>query len=229
MKKNILLTFVLVFFAAVSFADGVPTKNNVNTITNGSAVVSGDDFLLPDGYFNINYNLGWTAGDMSNFISDNSYRGFSIDGRKFINNKFTIGGYMGWTGFFEKFDRKTYPIDNSTTVTGVGSNTYYNFTLGMNAHYYPLQNSAIKPYVGVSVGPTYQTIQTQIGRYYIDNQSWQFMVAPELGVFIPFGPDSDIGVNTGIRYNLVSFHNTNYGISNGISYFQWFVGISFEY
>ena len=55
------------------------------------------------------------------------------------------------------------------------------------------------------------------------------MVAPELGVFIPFGPDSDLGINTGVRYNLVSYQNTIYGFSNGVTYIQWFIGISLEY
>ncbi|MCK5846034.1 MAG: hypothetical protein KAG84_01230 [Bacteroidales bacterium] len=227
MNKNIILTFVFLFVVALSFADGIPTKNN--SIKNISTTVSGDDFLLPDGYFNINYNLGWSVGEMNNFINTASYRGFSIDGRKFINDKVTIGGYMSWTGFEEKFERKTYNIDQNTTVTGVGTHTYYNFNMGMNVHYYPLQNGIIKPYLGVNLGPTYQNMMTQIGRYYIEDQSWQFMVAPELGVFIPFGPDSDVGVNTGLRYNLVSYKNTNYGFTHGVTYMQWFIGVTLEY
>jgi len=219
----------MLFIAAISFADGFPTLKNESPISSYTTQTADDNFLLPDGYFNINYNLGWSVGDMNNYINTNSYRGFSIDGRKFISDKITLGGYMGWTGFYEKFERKTYPISKSTTVTGVGSNTYYNFTLGMNAHYYPLQNGYIKPYVGVNAGPTYQTLQTQIGRFYIEDQTWQFMIAPELGVFIPFGKDSDVGINTGVRYNYIAYHNSNYGFSNGLTYMQWFIGISFEY
>ena len=229
MNKNIILSLVLVLIASVSFADGVPTNNSINTIKSTTLTTNSDDFLLPDGYFNINYNLGWGVGQMNNFIQDNSYRGFSIDGRSFINDKVTVGGYMSWTGFYEKFDRKSYKVDESTTVTGVGSNTYYNFNIGMNVHYYPFHNGVVSPYVGVNFGPTYQTLNTQIGRYYIEDQSWQFMVAPELGVFIPFGPSSDVGINTGLRYNLISYKNTNYGFSHGVTYMQWFIGITFEY
>lgn len=220
----------MVMFASVSFADGVPTKNNTNaTKTIAAPSFDDDNFLLPDGYFNINYNLGWSVGQMNSYINTNSYRGFSIDGRKFINDNFTVGGYMSWTGFYEKFERKTYQVDESTTVTGVGTNTYYNFNIGMNVHYYPLKNGVIRPYIGVNLGPTWQTLSTQLGRFYIEDRSWQFMVAPELGVFIPFGAGSDIGINTGVRYNLVSFKNTTFGFDQGITYMQWFVGVTMEY
>ena len=172
MTKNIFLSIVLLLFTAYSFADGVPAKKINNSTTSIKAFSPSDDnFLLPDGYFNINYNLGFSVGDMKDYIKENSYRGFMVDGRKFINDKVTIGGYMGWTGFFEKFDRKSYQYNDATTVTGVGANTYYNFTIGMNAHYYPLQNGAIKPYVGINVGPTYQNLKTQIGRFALEDNT----------------------------------------------------------
>jgi hypothetical protein len=135
---------------------------------------------------------------------------------------------MGWTGFYEKDARKTYPIENGT-VTGVASSTYYNFNFGINAHYYIIPEAKIKPYIGLAAGPIYQTLQIQFGRYYIEDQNWQFQMAPDLGVFIPFGPESDVGVNTGIRYNLISYKNSTYGFSNGITYLQWYIGITFEY
>ena len=224
MNKNIIITFAFLLFAMVSFADGYPKNDKVQN-TN---IVTEDDFLLPDGFFNINYNLGIGIGDLREFINENSYRGFNIDARYFLNNKFTLGGYLGWTGFYEKFDRKSYNFE-SGSITGVGATTYYNFTMGLNAHYYPIPSGLIKPYIGLNAGPLYQTVQVQVGKYYVEDQNWQFMFAPELGVFIPFGPDSQAGINTGVRYSLISYHNTNYGFDNGLHYLQFFVGISFEY
>jgi outer membrane protein len=224
MKKNIVLSLLFLMFATVIMADGIPKLDNDPKETKDDV----GNFLLPDGFFNIDYNLGIPMGDMKDFISKNSYRGFSIDGRKFLNEHFTVGGYMGWTGFYEKRPRTTYPIENGT-VTGVASTTYYNFTMGINAHYYFMPGAFIKPYLGLALGPVYHTLDVQVGRYYIQDQNWQFMMAPDLGIFIPFGPESDVGINTGIRYNLISYKNTNYGFSNGITYLQWYLGITFEY
>lgn len=218
--KNIILIFV--FASTFVMADGIIKHNTTNELN------SSDNFLLPEGFFNVNYNLGWGVGSMKDFISENSYRGFNLDGRKFVNDNFTFGGYMGWTGFYEKFDRSTV-IHEWGSVTAVRSNTYYNFTLGVNSHYYPSLNSILKPYVGLNMGPVYQTIQTSMARYYIEDRKWQFMLAPEVGLYVPFGADSDVGLNTGIRYNLVAYTNTTYGFENSLSYFQWFIGISFEY
>jgi len=224
MKQYIILSLLFLMFATVTMAEGTPEKDNNPKETKDDI----GDFLLPDGFFNINYNLGIPMGDMKSFISENSYRGFSIDGRKFVNEHFTVGGYMGWTGFYEQNARKTYPIENGT-VTGIAATTYYNFNLGVNAHYYFMPGALIKPYFGLSMGPVYQTLQIQLGRYYIEDQNWQFQAAPELGIYIPFGPESEAGINTGIRYNLISYQNTRYGFSNGLTYLQWYLGISFEY
>ncbi len=225
MNKNIFISIAFSLIGLFAMADGIVT----NTTNSPKSYTSdNEDFLLPSGYFNINYNLGFTSGRMSDFIKDNSYRGFNIDGRKFISNNFTVGGYMGWTGFYQKYPRKTF-INENGSITGVASSTYYNFNMGVNAHYYPFPSGRIKPYAGVNLGPVYQTLAVQVGRYYIEDKNWQFQFAPELGVFIPFGPDSDAGVNTGIRYNLISYQNTNFGFDNGLSYFQWFLGLSFEY
>lgn len=223
MKKNIIATLIFVLISAFAIADGVPGQMNMSPTNDETS-----NFLLPDGYFNINYNLGWGIGDMNDFISDISYRGFNIDGRKFLNDNFTLGGYMGWTGFQQKYDRATYEYD-AGTLTGVVTTTYYNFTLGMNAHYYPMPGAMVQPYVGLGMGPVYQTLQRQIARYYTEDQGWQFMIIPEIGVYVPFGPDSEAGVNTGIRYNLVSYQNSHYGFEGGLQYFQWFIGIAFEY
>ncbi len=223
MKK--LFTAILFIFIATSIVAGdIPGIRSINTPNEDSI----GDFFLPDGYFNINYGMGLGLGSLKNFTSYPSYRGFSIDGRKFISPNFTVGGYLGWIGFYDKRARKTYAIENGT-ITGVAATTYYNFTFGVNAHYYPLPSAKIRPYVGLNVGPAYQSLQVQLGLYVLEDKNWQFMAAPELGVFIPFGSQSNVGLNTGVRYNWITYKNTDYNFSNGVSYLQFFIGISLEY
>ena len=183
------------------------------------------DLFLPGGFFNINYALGFGVGSFNQFISTASYRGFDFNGTNMVNANWGFGGGMGWTGFEEKFPRATYVFDQGA-ITGKGKHTYYNLDFYVSGSYYPLPEAVIKPYVGVSAGPIYQTIQTQIGQYYIQDQNWQFKMSPEVGVYIPFGKDAEVGINTGLRYNLISYTNTRYNVK-GISYFQWILGLSF--
>ncbi len=187
-----------------------------------------ENFLLPGGFFNINYNLGWGVGSFKDFISKISYRGFSMDARWFVTDKIALGGMLGWNGFYEKYPRRTYEFDGGA-VTGVVQATYYNFTMSVSGFYYPMPEALVKPYLGFGIGPVYQTVDVQIGRFYSEEKNWQFYMAPEAGVFIGFGEDSDVGANLGIRYNYVTYKNIDLGFNKGIGYFQGIFGLSFMF
>lgn len=219
--KAIILSLALLISISVFAEDNTTPNSPDKTAYN-------ENFLLPGGFFNVNYNLGWGAGNFNDFISTISYRGFSMDARWFTYDRVAFGGQLGWNGFSEKHPIKTYVFDNGA-VTGKLKNTYYNFTMTANAYYYPFPEGIIKPFIGANFGPIYQTVTTQIGRVYDESNSWQFMVAPELGAFVQFGPDSDVGLNLAIRYNYVTYHNTFRGFDNGLSYFQGVMGLSFMF
>lgn len=219
--KAIILSLVL-FLSLGAFA------SNNSTLDNPKLPAYDENFLLPGGFFNVSYNLSWGTGSFKDFISKTSYRGFSLDGRWFVSDRITVGGMLGWNGFYEKYPKKTYEFENGA-ATGVVQSTYYNFTISINAHYYPFPEALIKPFIGFNVGPEYQTLDVQVGRVYDQNQNWQFYIAPEIGTFIQFGENSDVGANLALRYNYVTYTNTNLGFDNGLAYFQAVFGLSFMF
>lgn len=187
-----------------------------------------ENFLLPSGFFNINYNLGWGAGTFKDFISTVSYRGFSIDSRWFITDRFAVGGQLGWNGFYEKYPKKTYEFDGGA-ATGVIKTTFYNFTMTIDGYYYPMPEAMIKPFIGIHMGPEYQTMSIEFGRVYTEVDSWQFIAAPEAGVFVQLGADSDVGLNLAIKYNYIAYTNTDLGFQNGLTYWQGVMGLAFMF
>ena len=187
-----------------------------------------ENFLLPSGFFNINYNLGWGAGNFKDFISTVSYRGFSIDSRWFVTDRIAIGGQLGWNGFYEKYPMKTYEFDGGA-ATGIIKTTYYNFTMTVDAYYYPMPETMIKPFIGLHMGPEYQTMSVQFGRVYSSHDTWQFIAAPEAGVFVQLGANSDVGLNLAVKYNYIAFTNTDLGFENGLTYWQGVMGLSFMF
>jgi len=201
---------------------------NYNSLEKPPATSYDENFLLPSGFFNVNYNLSWGVGDFKDFISKTSYRGFSLDARWFVSDRIAVGTMFGWNGFYEKYPMRTYEFDGGT-VTGIIQNTYYNFTMSVSAYYYPMPEAIIKPYIGLNVGPEYQTVDVQIGRIYSEEKNWQFYVAPEFGTFIQFGPDSDVGANLAIRYNYINYKQTDLGFNSGLAYFQAVFGLSFMF
>jgi len=220
MKAFILSIALLVSFGAFA--------GNKSSLDNPTIPTYDENFLLPSGFFNVNYNLSWGVGDFRDFISKTSYRGFSLDARWFVSDRIAVGTMFGWNGFYEKYPMRTYEFDGGA-VTGVIQTTYYNFTMSLNAYYYPIPEAIIKPYVGLNVGPEYQTVDVQIGRVYNEQKNWQFYIAPELGTFIQFGEDSDVGANLAIRYNYINYKHTGFGFNSGLAYFQAVFGLSFMF
>jgi outer membrane protein len=225
--KNIYLIGLLFIISISTFATENPSKAIRNPMTIDS-IDFDEDYLLPAGVFNINYNLGWGVGNFKNFLSVPSYRGFSFDGRYFVSEYISLGGSMGWTAFYEQRERQTYGFDNGT-ITGVGATTYYNFSMYGNAHYYPFGNYFIKPYLGVNIGAVLNDTYVQIGRYQFEDRVWDFGFAPEVGIYMPFDPNGDMGVNTGLRYNYSFYNNESFKLGNGLAFMQWFIGASFQF
>ncbi|RLD67797.1 MAG: hypothetical protein DRI84_01390 [Bacteroidetes bacterium] len=220
--KHIYILSIALLFSLSTFA------GNKSSLDSPTLPSYDENFLLPGGFFNVNYNLSWGVGDFKEFISKTSYRGFSLDARWFVSDRIAIGTMFGWNGFYEKYPIKTYEFDGGA-LTGVVQSTYYNFTMSINAYYYPFPEAMIKPYIGVNVGPEYQTLDIQIGRVYSEHETWQFLVAPELGTFIQFGENSDVGANLAIRYNYINYTNTNLGFNSGLTYLQAVFGLSFMF
>ena len=182
-----------------------------------------DDYInAPDGFFSLNFNPSFPTGTLKENINESSFRGFMFEGKKFINKNFALGGSLSWTGFYELKDRATYYFDGGA-ITGNVANYYYNFPILVNASYYFLPENVIKPYVGFNAGTVYSKLEKYVGTIALSDISWQFHVAPELGVFIPFGKDALAGVQIAGKYNYITYQKYKY---NGIQYFQLSVGLA---
>ena len=66
---------------------------------------------MPERQFSFNYYIGFPSGNFGDFIGENSFRGFSFDYDHYLNEKVSIGGYVGWSIFHEIFDRQTYDFE----------------------------------------------------------------------------------------------------------------------
>ncbi len=171
--------------------------------------------------------MAFSSGDFKEFIDEPSYRGWHLEGRHLLlDNKISIGFGFGWSGFYKDFGRSMHEFDGGA----ITSNMYrylYTTSLDANVHYYVLEDDVfIQPYVGFQFGPHYYRKQTQVGSYYVEDETWDFAIAPELGFFIPFGEDSEWGFNTSARYNYAFYTQDNF---EGLSYLQVNIGLSYKY
>lgn len=132
---------------------------------------------IPKGHYGgWGYEWSMPMGDLSNYVSNDSWVGFNIQGRRFVREGFAVGGFIGYTSFYE----------NTTDVIdlpqGALSGDQYRH-LGV----VPIMVGAYKHfgsrglYLGVNAGAYYFYQMMDIGIFSLATNEWLFGVAPEAG------------------------------------------------
>lgn len=196
-------------------------KKNKFILTSVFVVLFGfSSFSQGGGLWNFDWNIGFGLGETRDFVSATSLRGFSIDGRGFVSNSVTVGGFIGWNTFFQSDGYETNSFGNTGSVYGYDRKYINAMPLMVNSHYY-FSQAIVMSYIGLGVGTMYVKDRDFTGIYYVENDAWHFALAPELGVVIPFG-NSNTGFNANVKYNWAaktretpdySFITFNIGIS----------------
>ncbi len=171
-------------------------------------------------FWTVNYDIGVPLGDFSDFISKASFRGFSVNGNAYLTDNVTLGGTFHWSGYYEHFDRTTYPLDDGAVTSEVWKKMYF-APITFNARYIIKPPGAVQPYVGLGMGAYFVEQSTQAGRYITNPKNWKFGLSPDAGVYIPFGI-SDWGLNIKATYNAIFY---NVADINTLSYLYFSVGI----
>jgi len=177
----------------------------------------------PSAIWNFDYSMGFAVGDFRDFIDEPSFRGFFMDGRGMINEKFSIGGGMGWNIYNQSYDRATYEFEGGA-LTGQKWNYFFQMPLFVNAHYYFTHQGAIQPRVGISTGGYYTEYEIQMGTFSLYDKEWVFGFTPEIEVYVPFGT-SHWGMSVSGKYNYL-FYNDNR--IDGLQNFSLDIGFTFE-
>jgi outer membrane protein W len=180
-------------------------------------------------FWSFNYNMSFATGEQTDYIADASFRGWSVDGRGFINQNISFGGSFSWE-IFDQIYRDLPPTQISTiadNVDGAISGVEYRFinTLPIlaNAHYYLGSDGAVRPYFGIGIGTAYVEQRTDIGFVSITAKGWGFAVQPEIGAMIPFGL-TGVGANISGKFR----YTTQGGDTTiPISFFTLGIGIGF--
>ena len=144
------------------------------------------------------YNMAVPMGETKDMVGKYSFRGIGIEGRKFIDNNFSMGGSVGWNVFYEKQDKMTTEHDN-ITLTGTHFNTINAFPFYVNASYYLNEGSYVRPYLGMNVGAIYTLYRKDIGLYRFEEKPLKFGIAPEIGILFETYSGSSFTIN--FKYN----------------------------
>ncbi len=171
----------------------------------------------------LTYSISVPTGETSDFISNTSFKGLSIDLRKFFSHNASVGFLVGWSTFEEETNETISTIVGD--VSGAQSRLINSFPVMITTDYYFSEGREFRPFIGIGVGMYYIYHQLEQVEQNLESNKWHFGVAPEVG-FVYLLESVYALVN--VRYNYAfSSENEITKISTAQSYLTFNIGFAF--
>ena len=147
------------------------------------------------------YQVSFPLGDTKNFTDETSFRGFGLDFRYTVQKSTTVGLSFGWNIFHQRTSETAeLGTKNPGAISGTQDRYINAFPIMANVHYYFGERGRIRPYVGLNAGGYFMLQRFAIGIVALDNDRWEWGMAPEVGFIIPVERDFAIMVNGKYNY-----------------------------
>lgn len=170
----------------------------------------------------VQYSIGYSTGDLNNFIGKVSFRGMSLDYHNLVTENIGVGFEIGWNHFWEETDYTTY---TEGTISLSGKQYRYclitPFLVSLN--YYLAPGEFINPYLGFGLGTEYTRNDLKMGLYSRSSDVFHFVIKPEVGVIM--NPGGNAGIYISARY----YDALKSGDIGKRSYFTTNIGLLWQY
>jgi len=145
----------------------------------------------------LSYSIGFGTGDMHDYISKTSFRGFTIDYRKLVQTNVGVGVDIGWNVFYEEKPYDTYEYKDITYSAKQWRYSNH-WPVLVAADYYMNPGEQISAFAGLGLGTMYTLQNTDMGAYTFEKDAWHFALRPEIGVLIQ--PAPGVGIMLASKY-----------------------------
>ena len=135
-----------------------------------------------DSYTSVQYVISFSTGDLGDYVSKTSFRGFLFEYRGGVVNEYLSAGVdIGWNAFYEEKPYDTY--EYGTASVSAKQWRYTNlYPLLLSADYWFRPGEDLNPYVNFGIGTMYSKRKTLMGAYIIYQDAWHFAIKPEAGL-----------------------------------------------
>lgn len=161
----------------------------------------------------------------TDYLSETSWNGFTIDFRHMVTPNVSIGLAMGFNTFDEYFSKQTYQKpDGSGAVTSDMIRQVYTTPITATVHYY-FNGDKIRPYVGMGMGAQYSEQNAYFNIYAVGISNWGFVARPEVGLLGKF--NHNLSGFLSVAYNYGTNQNDAFNVDN-ISFVPITIGLVFN-
>ena len=182
--------------------------------------------LLPDSYFNIDWQVNMPLG--KSFADKTSGWGMNFEGGYFVTPEVAVGAFISFHTNLEKISRTTLALNSGSSLTAVQEHAVFQLPFGVTARYQWLPDSVVQPYAGLKLGAEFAQFSSYYSVVKSYTDTWGFFLSPELGVSIFPRPDYRVGFHVAVYYSYATNHGRVLSYSaDGLNNFGIRVGVSF--
>jgi hypothetical protein len=170
------------------------------------------------------YQISYPTDETAKFIDDISYAGLGLDMRKHVGGGVFLSVGMAWNVFHER-EEDIFQFGHGA-VSGSQDHYLNIFPIMVGVHKYLGKPRSLRVHAGVNAGG-YLYIQTlRIGVSEFEEDTWEWGVAPEVGMAVPIQTGLWLVVNG--RYQWSPTPETLIGEDTELTYYQVNIGFMWE-
>jgi len=176
-----------------------------------------------DSYTSVQWGISFGTGDLGEYVSKTSFRGFLFEYRGGVmNDNVAVGVDLGWNAFYEEKPYDTYTVGTASVSAKQWRYTNH-YPILLSADYWFMPDSELNPYVNFGLGTMYSKRKTLMGTYIIYQDAWHFAIKPEVGLMYT------VKNNTAIKLGAKYYTAFKSGDLETQSYFSISIGLAFKF
>jgi opacity protein-like surface antigen len=148
----------------------------------------------------LTYSMGLPVGKTGDLISKFQWRGFGLEGKYFVTDQVTLGWQSGWNTFYGE-ESGTF-TEGTRTRTGKKYEWMNIWPALFTFNYLFGADGDVQPYLGAGIGTYWIEQRSQMGLFSTTYNTWNFGLAPEVGVIVPVNLSSNFYVNMKYNYGM---------------------------
>ncbi len=151
-------------------------------------------------YWGISYGMTVPTNETKDFISGTSWRNWAMDVLARIGPNTAVGANFGWN----VFNDITTEVSSLERVDVGGTQFRYinSFPMLATIRQFTGRPGGFRFFYGGGIGTQLVRTRVDVGQWRIEEDTWHFALAPEIGVLMPVRNDANWFINT--KYNFAA-------------------------
>ncbi len=151
--------------------------------------------------YSVTWNTYQPIGTTSDFISQYSLNGLDLSYTYYFSNNMGVGLDIAWNFNNKAIAPQVIKPNDNIAIYAAQFRQVQTVPVKAQFKYMITPESPVRLYVAAGIGALNYAYQTEVQEFVLWDNTWGFLVSPEVGMLVPFGRDAQWGLNLHVGYN----------------------------